>query len=225
MKARLLACFTFAATLATVTAAHATTMSATLIDVGRGDVAGPGFDASTPVKNGDRADPGNALGDPDQIGNSEGGFFSLGKGGVAVFGFGADFGQSVTVFEVTFGCTGAQQPGGLCSYSELADIYALSGDYTPFNGAFGLTDLEGLGFEKVGAIPNGVANEDGGATISIDGPFSVLALVDVSEQAGDGFDVDSVKVSTAAVPVPASLPLLVSAMIGFGLLSRRRARK
>ena len=202
--------------------AAASTVFATQIDSGRAGAAELGF-TSTPVKNTNRAAGGNALGAPDAIfANSGGGFYSLGLGGAAVFGFGVDFIRAATVFEVTFGCTGPQNGNGTCNFVETADVYALDGDYTPFDGAFGLTDLLSLGFQKVGEIPNGVANTAGGATISISGPFSWLALVDTSPVVNgrDGFDVDAVSVS--AVPLPASILFLVGGLVGLGVLRARR---
>ncbi|MFN3260290.1 MAG: VPLPA-CTERM sorting domain-containing protein [Pikeienuella sp.] len=203
--------------------AAATTVFATQIDSGRTGAAELGF-TTTPVDNTNRAAGGNALGAPDAtFANSGGGFYSLGLGGAAVFGFGVDFGTQATVFEVTFGCTGPQSPNGTCSFVETADVYALAGGYTPFDGAFGLSDLLSLGFQKVGSIPNGVANTAGGATIAISGPFSWLALVDTSPfvNGRDGFDVDAVSVS--AVPLPASILFLLGGLGGLGLLRARRA--
>ena len=203
-------------------AAQAASVFATQIDVGRAGVAGIGWDAEAQVFNTDRNDPGNALGAPDQVGNTEGGFFSMGNGQAVVLGFGTAFGTTANIFEVTFNCDGPQTSGGFCSFSESVDVYAFNGAYTPFDGAFGLSDLLSLGFQKVGEIPNGVANTAGGATISISGPFSWLALVDTSPVVNgrDGFDVDAVSVS--AVPLPASILFLVGGLVGLGVLRARR---
>lgn len=211
------------AALLSASAASASTVFATHIDSGRADAAEAGF-TTTAVKSTNRAAGGNALGAPDAIGaTSGGGFYSLGLGGVAVFGFGTNFGAEATVFEVTFGCTAPVNANGTCSYVETADVYALAGAYDPFDTAFGLSDLLSLGFQKVGSIPNGVANTAGGASIAISGPFSFLALVDTSPSGSgrDGFDVDAISVS--AVPLPASALMLLGALGGLGYLHRRRA--
>ncbi|MEX2517779.1 MAG: VPLPA-CTERM sorting domain-containing protein [Paracoccaceae bacterium] len=220
MKISMIAGAAFAAAVLSAGAASATTF-ATQIDVGRADVAGVGFEAESPVFNTNRDDAGNALGAPDQAGNSEGGFFSLGRDAVAVFGFGTSFGIDATIFEVTFNCNGPQNPGGSCNFNESVDVYVFNGAYTPFDTSFGLSDLTSLGFTYAASVPNGLANQTGGATVAIGGPFSFLALVDTSLQAGDGFDVDAVSVS--AVPVPASILFLVSALGGIGFLRARRA--
>lgn len=204
-------------------AANAATVYATEIDSGRAGVAGSGFEATSQVHTNDRDEAGNALGAPDNgPGDVEGGFFSLGLGGAAVFGFGTNFGLEANVFEVTFGCGGAQTSAGTCNYSESVDVYALAGAYTAFDGAFGLSDLTALGFTKVGSIANGAANAPGGATLMIGGPFSYLALIDssLSGAGRDGFDVDSIGVS--AVPLPASALLLLGSLGGLGFLRARR---
>jgi hypothetical protein len=69
--------------------AEAATVFATQIDSGR--LGGAGWDATVPTHRTSRNDAGNALGAPNQVGNQERGFFSLGLGGVAVLGFGTTF--------------------------------------------------------------------------------------------------------------------------------------
>lgn len=211
-----------AAMIASAGSAMAVTTFATTIDAGRSGVAGVGYEATAQSFSTNRNDPGNALGAPDQVGDAEGGFYSLGRGGAAVFGFGSTFDFSANVFEVTFGCEGPGAGASTCSnFVETADVYALSGAYSPFDGAFGVADLTSLGFVQVGSIGNGDANAPQGASVLISGPFNFLALVDTSRQGADGFDVDAVSVS--AVPLPASLLLLLSAIGGMGFLRARRA--
>jgi hypothetical protein len=199
-------------------AAQAASVFATQIDAGRTGVAGIGWDAETQVFNTNRDDAGNALGAPDQVGNTEGGFFSMGNGQAVVLGFGTAFGTTANIFEVTFSCNGPQTSGGFCNFSESVDVYAFNGPYTPFDGTFGLGDLTALGFTFQASVPNGTANTAGGASVSIGGPFTYLALVDTSAAIGDGFDIDAVSVS--AVPLPASALLLIAGLGGLGALRR-----
>lgn len=209
------------ALLVSAGAASAATVYATEIDAGRAGVAGVGFEATSQVNNTNRDDAGNALGAPDQVGNSEGGFYSLGLGGAAVFGFGTSFDIQANLFEVTFNCGGASA-FGTCNngFLEEVEVYALNGAYTAFDGEFDLSDLLGLGFSYVDTIGNGDANEAGGASIALSGPFTYLALVDQNGSGVDGFDVDAVSVS--AVPLPASILFLLGGLGGLGFL---RARK
>lgn len=203
-----------------ISPAHAATIFADRVDWSgsTGDIAGQ-FDATAQTfTTGTRSNPGDALGAPDQVGNTEGGFLSLGMGGIAVFGFASPFTGEGRVFEVTFGCSGPQKPGGLCNYSETADVYVFNGAYTPRAGAFTLADL--AGFQFAGSVGNGDANTDAGAPFTVTGPFRFLALVDTSKQGGDGFDVDAVRVS--AVPLPAPALLLMAGIGGLWLTGRRR---
>lgn len=215
MKFVLSAAILSASLLATGGANAASTIQASKIDVNRAGVAGQGFEAEAHEYDNSRTNPANALGAPDQTGTTASGFYSLGKGGIAVFGFDSSFSTSANVFEVSFGCSNA----GLCSgYPEQADVYALNGDYTAFDGAFDLEDLTTLGFTKIGTVLNGDANGANGAAVTFTGPFKWLALVDGSNT-DDGFDVDAVSVS--AVPLPASFTFLLASLGGLGLLRSR----
>lgn len=184
-----------------------------------------GWDATIQTFTTSRSDPGNALGAPDQVGNSGKGFLSLGRGGAAVFGFATDFEKEANVFEVTFNCDGSpgsQNSDGACAnWPESADIYVGS-SWTPVAGAFGKTQLEGAGFAFVTNIPNGDANTPGGVTVTVGGPFTYLALVDTSDHGADGFDVDAVSVSP--VPLPAAGLALLTAL-GGAAAAYRRTRK
>lgn len=215
-------CAALTATLSAIglSQASAVTVHATQVDAGRSGVAGVGFEAQTgsPIS-GSRDNAANALGAPDQV-DPNVNFYSLGRGGAAVFGFGTAFDGTATVFEVTFGCGGPQASGGTCNFAETADLYLFNGDYNPFDGEFDETDLVNVGFVFETSIPNGNANAPGGASITINGPFTYLALVDTSTQGSDGFDVDAVSVS--AVPLPAALPLLAGGLGLLGFLGWRR---
>jgi len=201
-------------------AAEAATIFATQIDVGRASVAGIGWDATVQTNTASRDDAGNALGAPDQVGVQQQGFFSLGLGQAAVFGFGNTFRKKATAFEVTFVCS--NPVNGTCKQAEIADVYAFNGSYNPFNGAFGVTDLTFAGFSLVGEVRNGDGSTDDGATITIGGPFTYLALVDRSPggTGRDGWDVDALRVT--AVPVPAAGLLLIGALGGLAFWRRRK---
>ncbi|QIE53983.1 VPLPA-CTERM sorting domain-containing protein [Pikeienuella piscinae] len=229
MKSIYFSAAVFTAALAMAGGANAATTFATQIDAGRAGVAGAGFEATSPVFNTSRDDAGNALGARDVVSDTDGGFYSLGRGnaddslntGVAVFGFGTSFGLEATVFEVTFGCSGATGGSGSCgNFAEFATVYAFNGPYTPFDNTFTVADLLGLGFSEVGTIGNGDANSASGATISIAGPFTFLAIADASNQGADGFDIDAVSVN--AVPLPASILFLLGGIGGLGFMRMRR---
>lgn len=206
-----------------ITQANAMTVFATQVDSGRAGVAGMGFEAVTgDPTSGSRDNAANALGAPDQVGTSVN-FFSLGRQSAAVFGFGTAFDNLASVFEVTFGCSGPQNGNGTCNFTETADLYLFNGVYNPFDGEFNVAELLLAGFVFETSIPNGNANAPGGASVSISGPFTYLALVDTSNQGGDGFDVDAISVS--AVPLPAALPLLAGGLGFMGFVGWRRKRK
>lgn len=139
-------------------------------------------------------------------------FRSLGLGGMGVFEFDPAFGSDATVWEVTFDCGGS---GSTCSgYQEGIEVYAgnsWDGDFT-----------SQAGWTSLGTIYNGDAQS--GATVAAGGPFKYLFLVDISASLGnkslDGFDVGEVRASP--VPVPAALPLFMSALAGLGFMGFRR---
>lgn len=210
---------------ATTASSNAATLFADRVDWSgsTGDTAGV-FDATAQTNTPERDNPGDALGAPDSIEGVDSGFLSLGIDGVAVFGFAEDFNSQGNIFEVTFSCSGPQRADGTCFFSESVDVYALNGAYVPKEGSFTEADIISDGFVFVTSIPNGLANEAGGASFVINGPFSFLALVDTSpggSGARDGFDVDAVSVE--AVPLPAPLAFLLTGIAGLGLLRRKTA--
>lgn len=197
---------------------------ASMINSARGEIAGAGFEAASQTSDDNRAGAGNALGERDgwdHGGGEGGGFFALGKGGVAVFGFGGAFSGEISIFEMSYGCAGPEGGGSAycAGYHEFADVYAWGGDYSAFDGEFGLAELNAIGFTKIGEVYNGDGRTEGGAKVTTNGVYRWLALVDTSATS-DGFDVDAISVTT--VPAPAALALLISALGGLGLLRRRR---
>lgn len=129
------------------------------------------------------------------LGAADGSFLALGLGGDATFSFGQLFGSPSKVIEVTFGLRS--------NHIEKATVIGILG-----------------GVETViGFIANGVAE----SVISFTGIFDQLKLVDTSPLGGhsvDGFDIDSISVST--VPLPAGGLLLAGALGGIAALRRRK---
>jgi hypothetical protein len=178
--------------------AAATTVHATSITVGSTTV-------TTQTNTTNRGDLGNALGASDATQNpSFRGFYSLGLGGSAVFGFGTNFGAPGAVIEVTSGSRSA--------HPESLLVEAL-------NIVTGLWDT-------LGSISN---QGPTGLTLAVSLPlqpgatYSLLRLTDTSPfaQGRDGWDIDSISVS--AVPVPAAGLLLIGALGGLAALRRRKA--
>ena len=178
--------------------ATATTVHATSITVGSTTV-------TTATNTTTRSDLGNALGASNayQSGSVFGGFYSLGLGGSAVFGFGTNFGAPGSVIEVTAGSRSGHRESLLVE---------------AFNIATGL-------WENLGAITN---QGPTGLTLAVSlnltpgAAYSLLRLTDTSEvrSGRDGWDIDSISVS--AVPVPAGGLLLLGALGGLAALRRRK---
>lgn len=195
---------TMAGALALTTAASAgaaTLNYATMIDAQRGTVDS----RDTPA----RANTNNALGAPDSN------FYSMGFGGIAVLGFGTKFANAAKVWEVTLE-PGLSIDGG--THKEAVAVYAGS---SYVNGSFDYSS-----FTLVGKINNQLAQL--GQTLSFSGgPFSYLALVDITEtefpdsSSWDGFDLNAVGVSP--VPLPAGGLLLLTAIGGLAAARRRKA--
>lgn len=142
----------------------------------------------------------NALGDTD------GAFYSLGKGGYLTLGFDASriaAGATLTLQEVTFG--GASRG----RHFEAVDVYSILGGLATF----------------VGTVYNTALTN----TVRVAQSFEYIRLVDATARefsttsSFDGFDVDSVKI--AAVPGPAAGGLMLTALAGFGLMRRRKAAR
>lgn len=142
----------------------------------------------------------NALGAPD------GKFLSLGIGGSAVFSFGRNFQAPGSMIEVTW--------GNRSRYIETADVFGLA--------AGGVRTLLGQ-----------LINTTNGGVIALNfaGVFDQLEVVDTSTdpmdpreaRARDGWDIDSISVTPAPIPLPAGGVLLLSALGGVALLRRRKA--
>ena len=139
------------------------------------------------------------------LGEADAKFYSLGLGGTltlafdkAVFGPGAE----VMIQEVTFGGPTKNR------HFEALDVYSV------MNGAA----------KFVTTIYNTMATN----SFQIADSFQFLKLVDVTKRefasttSFDGYDVDSVSVSIAPVPVPAAGGLLLAGLAGLGLIKRRR---
>lgn len=220
-KASLLSAVCVGLMVANASSVQASEIYATQIDWDPGGGATPiggqvgnGFDGNGTAGESTRGDPDNALGTED------GNFLSLGLGGLAVFGFDQDFTGPGSVFEVTFNCSDV---GGTCvQHPEQVRVW--TGTTYAADGSFDIT-----GFSDQGTVQNGDAQD--GATVTIGGNFTYLALADESsalgEESFDGFDVDAVSVTEIQepdvdIPVPATLGLLGAGLIGVGVAMRRR---
>lgn len=143
----------------------------------------------------------NALGDTD------GTFYALGLGGQLTLAFAKPIffgGASVTLEEVTFGGPQASR------HFEAVDVYSVLGG--------------------VSTLVDTVLNTAKTTTLRISQTFEHIRLVDVTPRefansaSGDGFDVDSVIVtSIAPVPVPAAGVLMFAGIGGLAMLRRRKA--
>lgn len=176
------------------------------------------------------ANPANALGDPTLGG---GNFASLGDGGYIVLDFGGDLLQSLTVFERTNICGAA---GGSCTaWPEQADVYvgiswtAGLGDFATANAVNGFVQLFPT-VQNAGPVTiPGLANVRG-TTLASGVLFKQVVIVDRSAalpgnpdrfQSNSGFDVVAVG-GVAPIPLPAAAWMLISALGGMALISRRR---
>lgn len=148
----------------------------------------------------DRDNPLNALGANDNK------FFELGFGSSADFTFGTLFDTTATVFEITFGNVG--------SYFEKVGVYV---------GKAGA-------FQMAGTLTNLQAQAGGSVSLAAvsGGPFDTIRLVDMTPFSATatnprgGFDVDAVRVTPSAVPLPAAGMMLLTAMAGGVVAARRR---
>ena len=178
--------------------ASATTVHATSITVGTTTV-------TTATSTTTRSDLGNALGASDayQSGSVYGGFYSLGIGGSAVFGFGTNFGAPGSVVEVT--------AGSRSSHLERITVEAFN-IMTSVWEFVGLIDNQGPTSLTLAVSLN----------LAPGAAYSHLRLTDTSPvvQGRDGWDIDSISVS--AVPLPAAGFLLIGALGGLAALRRRK---
>ena len=160
-----------------------------------------------PQPTGARRDVRNALG------GSDGTFLSLGFGGSAVFSFGQAFTGPASFLEITW----SERKG----YLETARVF-VGNLFDPKTSVFRDSD-----FTLVGDVTNASA----ASSLAFDGTWRYLALLDTSPRikGRDGFDIDSVSVTTfppaarlAPVPLPASGLLLIGGLAA--LLRCRRSR-
>lgn len=151
------------------------------------------------------------------LGAGDGVFYSIGLGtsgtpGVAVFEIDPMFTGPAVIVEVTY----TPSP-----HAEAADVFVARSD------AFG--NLDASTMTHIGYVDNG----NGGlvapkTTLSFTGYWNFIAFQDASEfyypgtSTADGFDLDSISVTT--VPLPAGVMLLGGAVAGLGALRRRKTK-
>ncbi len=181
-----------------------------------------------------RDNPSNALG------ASDGDFWSLGQGGIAVFAFDppGTFDKAVMTIEETYNCNSVNSAGNCSNYTENAELYVYSGpavDFTALeNGTFGPNneksyDLDSwfasLSLPLLDTIGNGEANENFGGysydLTGLGGSYLYVILRDASNSP-DGFDVKSVSVSV--VPLPPAVALFGAALGLMGWVGRRKRK-
>ena len=160
-----------------------------------------------------RQDPANAF-DSNNLT-----FYSMGMNGDLEIDVAPNtFGPAATVIEVTNGSPNA-------SFPESAKLYfdgILQGELSNQAG-----DTTGAGIVAV-LGPSGAT-----FTITVDPGVSEILLVDTSfvkygpayPSANDGFDISEITYSVIPVPIPPAALLFGSALIGMGLLARRRRRQ
>ena len=211
MKLKLLAAA--AATTMFGAAANAATITPVLADCDAGLSNTPAAEASVMCGGAGRADASAVnLGAPDGAFYSLGIDFADGLGGGAVFAIDPMFTGPAAVVEVTF----TPSP-----HAEAAEVSVALAD------AFGNFDASTL--QSVGFVDNG----EGGlvaptTSVSFSGYWNFIVFQDVSAMyypgtsSEDGFDIDSVSVTT--VPLPAGALLLGGALAGLGAMRRRKSK-
>lgn len=180
--------------------AHAATYTANSVIAGDTAYGMCASSSAAKCKADDRLNSKNALGETD------GKFYALGLGGILTLGFeNAVFrpGAFVTIEEVTFG--GPKGSG----HFEAVDVYSVFGNVATF----------------VQTIYNSAVS----TTFQVANRFEYIRLVDATlreyskTRSADGFDVDSVKVTIAPVPIPAAGGFLLAGLGGLALMRRRKS--
>ncbi|MDF0553777.1 PEP-CTERM sorting domain-containing protein [Kamptonema sp. UHCC 0994] len=169
------------------------------------------FNEGVGIKEAFRRNTANALGAPQlNAYSSTKDFLSLGVGGSAIFSFGTQFTNKLTLWETTWGDKNGKQS----AYDEQVEIFASN-------------SLDGT-WTRLGLIKNiadGAYNTAEGASLSFDGVFQYLKLVDKSAAGSDrdGFDVNGIGVQ--AVPEPFTIAGMALGASGMIAARRRRAKQ
>lgn len=177
-------------------AAHAVTVGPGGFD--NGYATSVTFD-DTATTRGTSNDRDNGL---NSLGATDGDFFEVGLGETVEFSFGTLFTSPGTVVEVTF--------GNPANHPESANIFVgLASDANSF-----------VAINENPILNSGAQN--GFSFTFAGGPFDTLRIVDTTTTSAStgGFDIDSIQV--AAIPLPAGMLLLGSALAGLGALRRRK---
>ncbi|MDB9509761.1 PEP-CTERM sorting domain-containing protein [Kamptonema animale CS-326] len=168
------------------------------------------FNEGVGIQEAYRRNAANALGAPQlNAYSSTKDFLSLGVGGSAIFSFGTQFTNKVTLWETTWGDKNGRQS----AYDEQVEIFASN-------------SLDGV-WTRLGLIKNiedGAYNTAAGASLTFDGIFQYLKLVDKSAAGSDrdGFDVNGIGVES--VPEPFTIAGMVLGASGM-IAARRRHTK
>ncbi|WP_449420274.1 PEP-CTERM sorting domain-containing protein [Phormidium nigroviride] len=169
------------------------------------------FNEGIGIKEAYRRNAANALGAPQlNAYSSTKDFLSLGVGGSAIFSFGTQFTNKVTLWETTWGDKNGRQS----AYDEQVEIFASN-------------SLDGA-WTRLGLIKNiadGAYNTAEGASLSFEGVFQYLKLVDKSAAGSDrdGFDVNGIGVES--VPEPFTIAGMVLGASGMIAARRRRTKQ
>lgn len=152
--------------------------------------------------------PQGSVGPPDANISDPTTFASIGLGGEALLTFGGDFTGQISIWEFTLGDG---------SWQEAADVFGSS---------------DGITFDLIGSVTNSVNP----IMLNTGGTYSILRIVDTTalvfpnSPALDatqnlGYDIDAVQVmlvDPAAIPLPASMPLMIGGLAVAGYFVRRR---
>lgn len=169
------------------------------------------FNEGVGIQEAYRRNTANALGAPQlNAYSSTKDFLSLGVGGSAIFSFGTQFTNKVTLWETTWGDKNGRQS----AYDEQVEVFASN-------------SLDGV-WTRLGLIKNiedGAYNTAAGASLTFDGIFQYLKLVDKSAAGSDrdGFDVNGIGVES--VPEPFTIAGMVVGASGMIAARRRRTKQ